>query len=108
MRSENLSTQYFPLSSVEVLGKKTFSLYQNNLISEPGTAGKFGRINLSSRIDEDIKPWDSEKHFWIDAGEIAILEFIPSALAKWIRTREDPAKKLSATILLFPITICLS
>ncbi|MGE5795622.1 MAG: DUF3943 domain-containing protein, partial [Ignavibacteria bacterium] len=92
MRSENLSTQYFPLSSAEVLGKKTFSLYHSNVISEPGTAGKFGRINLSSRFDKDIKTWESEKHFWIGAGEIAILEFIPWALAKWIRTWEDPAK----------------
>ncbi|MGE5812577.1 MAG: DUF3943 domain-containing protein, partial [Ignavibacteria bacterium] len=92
MRSENLSTQYFPLSSAEVLGKKTFSLYHSNVISEPGTAGKFGRINLTSRFDEDIKTWESEKHFWIGAGEIAILEFIPWALAKWIRTWEDPAK----------------
>ena len=82
MRSENLSTQYFPLSSAEVLGKKKFSFYHINLISEPGTAGKFGRVNLSSRFDEDIKTWESEKHFWIGAGEIAIL-------AKWIRTWED-------------------
>ncbi|MDZ7624395.1 MAG: hypothetical protein U5J96_08140 [Ignavibacteriaceae bacterium] len=42
-------------------------------------------------INDDFKPWESEKHFWIGVGEIAILEFIPWALAKWIRTWEDPA-----------------
>jgi len=63
MRSKN--TEYFPLSFAEVLGKKTFNIYQSGFISEPGAAGKFGTINLSTRIDEDLKTWDSEKHFWI-------------------------------------------
>ena len=36
-------------------------------------------------IDYSYKPWDNEKHFWVGFGEIAILEFIPWALARWIR-----------------------
>jgi hypothetical protein len=54
---------------------------------------KWGSVNLPSEmINDDFKPWESEKHFFIGAGEIAILEFIPWALAKWIRTWEDPSK----------------
>ena len=41
--------------------------------------------------DEDYIPWESTKHFWIGVGEMAILEFIPWALARWIRPWEDPA-----------------
>jgi hypothetical protein len=37
-------------------------------------------------------PHEADEHFWIAAGEIALLEFIPWALAKWIREWEDPAK----------------
>ncbi len=42
-------------------------------------------------IDFSYKPWESEKHFWLGVAEVGILEFIPWALAKWIRTWEDPA-----------------
>jgi Domain of unknown function (DUF3943) len=42
-------------------------------------------------IDNKFKPWESEKHFWLGVGEVAILEFIPWALARWIRNWEDPA-----------------
>ena len=41
-------------------------------------------------LSKDYKPWESEKHFWIGVSEIAILEFIPWALAKWVRTWDDP------------------
>jgi len=42
-------------------------------------------------FDGDYIPWESNKHFWVAAGEIAILEFIPWALARWGRDWEDPA-----------------
>ncbi len=35
-------------------------------------------------------PWETEKHFWVAVGEMAILEFIPWAMAKWVRNWEDP------------------
>ena len=41
--------------------------------------------------DEPYVPWEARKHFWVGAGEIAVLEFIPWALARWIRPWEDPA-----------------
>lgn len=54
---------------------------------------KWGSVNLPPELlNDDFKPWESEKHFFIGVGEVAILEFIPWALAKWIRTWEDPAK----------------
>ncbi len=42
-------------------------------------------------FDGDYMPWESNKHFWVAVGEIAILEFIPWALARWMRDWEDPA-----------------
>ncbi len=42
-------------------------------------------------IDYTYKPWESEKHFWLGVAEVGILEFIPWALARWIRNWEDPA-----------------
>ena len=45
-----------------------------------------------NNIDDDYVPWESNKHFWVAVGEIAILEFIPWALARWIRDWEDPAE----------------
>lgn len=47
--------------------------------------------SFTGLIDEEYIPWENEKHFWVGAAEIAILEFIPWALARWIRHWEDPA-----------------
>jgi hypothetical protein len=67
--------------------------FRNGLTFKKNSDQKWGSVNLPSEmLNDDFKPWESEKHFWIGAGEIAILEFIPWALAKWIRTWEDPAK----------------
>jgi hypothetical protein len=60
--------------------------YQHNNYS------KWGKVDIpQSLAGDDFKPWESEKHFWVGVGEIAILEFIPWALARWIRHWEDPA-----------------
>jgi hypothetical protein len=42
-------------------------------------------------MDAAYRPWESEKHFALAAGEVALLEFIPWALARWVRHWEDPA-----------------
>jgi hypothetical protein len=50
-------------------------------------------INLSLNPDlGDYKSWESEKHFLAAAGELALLEFIPWAIARWVRDWEDPGK----------------
>ena len=46
---------------------------------------------MQGSFDDDYIPHDSTKHFWLAVGELALLEFIPWAFAKWIRTWEDPA-----------------
>ena len=52
---------------------------------------KWGKVNLpASVINDDFEPWESKKHFWLGAAEIAILEFIPWALARWVRKWENP------------------
>ena len=52
---------------------------------------KWGAVNLPLSLTvDDFEPWESQKHFWVGAGEIALLEFIPWALARWIRHWEDP------------------
>jgi hypothetical protein len=42
-------------------------------------------------IDSTYRPWESERRFGVAAAEIAVLEFIPWAMAKWVREWEDPA-----------------
>ncbi|MBT8383666.1 MAG: DUF3943 domain-containing protein, partial [Ignavibacteria bacterium] len=52
---------------------------------------EWGKVNLpASVLGDNFEPWESKKHFWLGAAEIAILEFIPWALARWIRKWENP------------------
>jgi hypothetical protein len=48
-------------------------------------------ISSGDSIDYNYVTWESERRFWIAAGELAIVQFIPFALAKWGRKWEDPA-----------------
>ena len=41
-------------------------------------------------LDYEYIPWESRGKFWISATELAIVEFIPFALAKWGRKWENP------------------
>ena len=41
-------------------------------------------------LDYEYVPWESRGKFWISATELAIVEFIPFALAKWGRKWENP------------------
>jgi hypothetical protein len=41
-------------------------------------------------FDDDYIPHDATKHFWLAVGELALLEFIPWAAAKWVRDWENP------------------
>ena len=105
-----ISTGYCQLNEVDQLTLNQIRLYNKYLLasnsqlsfsgSETTTSlaykenlnNKWGKVNIpESVLGDDFKPWESEKHFWIGAGEIAILEFIPWALARWIRHWEDPA-----------------
>jgi len=55
---------------------------------------KYGLNNnlyvTQSSFNDDYVPHDSTKHFWLGVGEIALLEFIPWAAAKWVRDWENP------------------
>jgi hypothetical protein len=44
-------------------------------------------INL---YPDEFQPWESKKHFWVGVGEIALLEFLPWAMARWVRDWENP------------------
>ncbi|MEJ2195346.1 MAG: DUF3943 domain-containing protein [Ignavibacteriaceae bacterium] len=48
-------------------------------------------FRANDSIDHAYLPHDATKHFWLGVGEIAILEFIPWSLARWIRHWDDPA-----------------
>ena len=77
------SNSQFKLSGLESIRSLAYKENFNN---------KWGIINSPPELmDDNFTPWESEKHFWVGAGEIAILEFIPWALARWIRHWEDPA-----------------
>ena len=66
--------------------------YQTSLAFKNQLNQKWGSVNLPPELmNDDFKPWESEKHLWVGVTEVAILEFIPWALAKWFRTWEDPA-----------------
>jgi len=82
---------FFYLSEYR-LNNNPNSGYQNSLAFKNQLNQKWGSVNLPPELmNDDFKPWESEKHFAIGVGEVAILEFIPWALAKWFRTWEDPA-----------------
>ena len=75
------------LGSTNLSNKKSMSL-----------AIDYNKLNLSQKllaardsIDYSYTPHEATKHFWLAVGELAIVEFIPWAFAKWIRTWEDPA-----------------
>jgi hypothetical protein len=44
----------------------------------------------SDSIDFEYIPWDQRRHFWLAAGEFALVQFIPWAMAKWVREWENP------------------
>ena len=76
----------YGIANEHLFGSSSFYLYSMN------RQNKWGSVNLPSNLNSgDFKPWESEKHFLVGVGEIAILEFIPWAMAKWFRTWEDPA-----------------
>jgi len=45
---------------------------------------------LNDSLDVAYETWESKRQFWIAAGELAIVQFIPWALAKWGRTWDNP------------------
>jgi len=105
-RYQNLNTiKYISLQKISANGWTSSGFYNKNLSFDLviSRANKIGLKSNSYELDHfsrsisaqyplsnDYKPWESEKHFWVGVSEIAILEFIPWALAKWIRTWEDP------------------
>lgn len=63
------------------------SLFINNFSGYKTNAG----YSLSrDSIDFKYKPWESKSHFWIAAAELAVVQFIPWAMAKWGRKWDDP------------------
>ena len=59
---------------------------------------------MQGSFDDDYIPHDSTKHFWLAVGELALLEFIPWAFAKWIRLKSVKIipTACSPTAFLFP------
>ncbi len=47
-------------------------------------------FTLTDSIDIDYETWESKRQFWIAAGELAMVQFIPFAMAKWGRTWDNP------------------
>ena len=56
--------------------------------NNPALKGKY--FTLTDSIDVDYETWESKRHFWIAAGELAMVQFIPWALAKWGTTWDNP------------------
>jgi len=47
-------------------------------------------LTQTDSIEINDETWESKRQFWIAAGELAIVQFIPFALAKWGRTWDNP------------------
>ncbi len=47
-------------------------------------------LTRQNSFDDDYIPHEATKHFWLAVGELAIVEFIPWAAAKWVRDWENP------------------
>ncbi len=73
-------------SSIQSLQSKFVEskLYKNRLSS----FSKYLRFKDS--LDYNYVPWEAERHFLIAVGELAVVQFIPFAMARWVRTWENP------------------
>ena len=82
--------QNIPQNSYSYLGLK-------NSLKSTSSDKKFTGV-LNSNIEKYVPPinnyrdWELGKHFAVSAGELAVVEFIPWAMAKWIRKWNDPSK----------------
>ena len=69
-----------------------YSVYKGNPLhnsfSEYNTTT--GNSFLKDSIDFKYKPWESRSHFWIAVAELAVVEFIPWAMAKWGTKWDNP------------------
>jgi hypothetical protein len=45
---------------------------------------------LTDSLDVGYETWESKRQFWIAAAELAMVQFIPWALAKWSRPWDNP------------------
>jgi len=96
--------EYQQLDLVQLDESETYLLSSNSQLSFSTSASisslaykvniynKWGKINLpESVLEDDFKPWESEKHFGTAVWELAVVELIPWVLARYIRHWEDPA-----------------
>ena len=66
---------------------------KNNNLLKINSEEKWGKINLASSLPyNEFENWESQKHFGVAVGELALIEFIPWAMARWIRHWDDPSK----------------
>ena len=62
----------------------TFDLNRN--LSKLNSNNKWGKINNTPLSEyEEFETWESKKRFGAAVGELAIIEFIPWAMARWLR-----------------------
>ncbi|MGB5895843.1 MAG: DUF3943 domain-containing protein [Ignavibacteriaceae bacterium] len=47
-------------------------------------------FTLTDSLDVDYETWESKRQFWIAASELAMVQFIPWAMAKWGRPWDNP------------------
>ncbi|MGB5875377.1 MAG: hypothetical protein WBH56_16775, partial [Bacteroidota bacterium] len=73
-----------PASGLLASGGGAFGLHTNSPLSSM-------MVPQDGQSDTPYTPWESKKRFWVAAGEVGILLFIPWAMARWVRTWEDPA-----------------
>ena len=59
---------------------------KNNNLLNINPYEKWGKINLAHSLPYDeFENWESQKHFGVAVGELALVEFIPWVVARWIR-----------------------
>ena len=62
----------------------------NIVIGQSKQANLTKYYSSTDTLDHSYIPWESGRRFWISAAELAAVQFIPFALAKWGRKWESP------------------
>jgi len=91
LTNKSFSQNYLPLELSIASLSETKNFASNNAL-ENGLSIKINDSLLSnSALSDDYISWDSEKHFGIAVGELALVELVPWVLSRYLVEWEDPA-----------------
>lgn len=81
----------FPKKSLTQIANQKNSFFKFDKKTYPKPRTEFNKPIL--KIKNDYKPWESKKRFWVAAGEVALLEFLPFAYSAYIKDWSGSTEK---------------